>query len=171
MHKNIVQTISKLVETRYVRPIFVSNKSWKRIFFSCFHFGYVHEQSFEKFSKDFWHSSRKVNELKVLKLIKGNHDFLWLKRHATTLYMRWQNNIWSGIILTRNIIALRNLLQLINLNKRSAMLLDRLMYNLKEIMRKIPKDQIENGGGNSKNDATSSLDAGSDSRVSHTVPN
>ena len=50
------------------------------------------------------------------------------------------------------------------------MLLDRLMYNLKEIMRKIPKDQIENGGGNSKNDATSSLDAGSDSRVSHTVP-
>ena len=32
------------------------------------------------------------------------------------------------------------------MNKRSAMLLDRLMYNLKEIMRKIPKDQIENGG-------------------------
>jgi len=54
---------------------------------------------------------------------------------------------------------------LINLNKRSAMLLDRLMYNLKEIMRKIPKDQIENGGGNSKNDATSSLDVGSDSRM------
>ena len=47
------------------------------------------------------------------------------------------------------------------------MLLDRLMYNLKEIMRKIPKDQIENGGGNNKNDATSSLDVGSDSRVSN----
>ena len=30
------------------------------------------------------------------------------------------------------------LLQLVSLNKRSAMLLDRLMYNLKEIMKKPP---------------------------------
>ena len=55
---------------------------------------------------------------------------------------------------------IHNLLQLINMNKRSAMLLDRLMYNLKEIMRKIPKDQIENGG-----QSGDVLDVASDSRV------
>ena len=33
--------------------------------------------------------------------------------------------------------------QLIAVNKRSAMLLDRLMYNLKEIMKKLPKDPSE----------------------------
>jgi len=49
---------------------------------------------------------------------------------------------------------------LINMNKRSAMLLDRLMYNLKEIMRKIPKDQIENGG-----QSGDVLDVASDSRM------
>merc|ERR1712141_77353 len=32
---------------------------------------------------------------------------------------------------------------LIAVNKRSAMLLDRLMYNLKEIMKKLPKDPSE----------------------------
>ena len=36
------------------------------------------------------------------------------------------------------------LLQLVSLNKRSAMLLDRLMYNLKEIMKKPP---VKDGGG------------------------
>ena len=91
-----------------------------------------------------------------LKLINSNHDFLRPKEdHASSLVMRWYYCIWSQIFMN-----IHNLLQLINMNKRSAMLLDRLMYNLKEIMRKIPKDQIENGG-----QSGDVLDVASDSRV------
>ena len=71
---------------------------WKWIIFCCLlkrnAFFYARTEFWKLLKRllKFWHSSRKgeVNEVKVLKLIKGNHDFLWLlKRHATTLYMRW----------------------------------------------------------------------------------